>query len=66
MCGISTWEEHTGEQKWEVLGWRGLSKVVFALAVPEWHRTVHLTIFYRNNEGVTITIVRILATPAVV
>jgi hypothetical protein len=48
LCGVSTWEEHTGEQKWEVLGWRGLSEAIFALAVPAWHRTIHRTVFYRN------------------
>ena len=48
MCGISTWEEHTGERKWEVLGWRGLSVAIFALAVPAWHRTVHRTVNYHN------------------
>jgi len=48
LCGVSTWEEHTGEQKWEVLGWRGLSEAIFALAVPAWHRTVHHTVLYRN------------------
>ena len=48
VCAVSTWEEHTGERKWEVLGWRGLSEANFALAVPAWHRTVHRTVFYRN------------------
>jgi hypothetical protein len=33
--------------KWEVLGWRGLSKAIFAQAVPAWHRTVHRTENYR-------------------
>ena len=33
--------------KWEVLGRRGLSEAIFALAVPAWHRTVHRTLFYR-------------------
>jgi hypothetical protein len=42
MCGISTWEEHTGELIWKVLGWRGLSEVIFAQAV------LHRTVFYRN------------------
>jgi len=28
LCGVSTWEEHTGERKWEVLGWRGLSEAI--------------------------------------
>ena len=47
LCGVSTWEEHTGERKWEVLGRRGHSEAIFALAVPAWHRTVHRTIIYR-------------------
>jgi len=41
VCGVSTWEEHTGERKWEVLGRRGHFEAIFALAVPAWHRTVH-------------------------
>ena len=48
LCGVSTWEEHTEERKWEVLGQRGHSEAIFALAVPAWHRTVHRTVFYRN------------------
>jgi hypothetical protein len=44
----STNESTNGERKWEVLGWRGLSEVIFALAVPAWHHTVHCTVFYRN------------------
>jgi len=48
LCGVSTWEEHTEERKWEVLGRRGHSEAIFALAVPAWHRTVHRTVFYRN------------------
>jgi hypothetical protein len=44
ICGVSTWEEHTGEQNWKVLGWRGFSDVIFALAVPAWHRTIHRTV----------------------
>ena len=40
LCGVSTWEEHTGERKWEVLGRKGHSDAIFALAVPAWHRTV--------------------------
>ena len=47
LCGVSTWEEHTGERKWEVLGRRGHSEAIFALAVPAWHRTVHRTVTYR-------------------
>ena len=47
LCGVSTWEEHTGELKWEVLGRRGHSEAIFALAVPAWHRTVHRTVSYR-------------------
>ena len=43
LCGVSTWEEHTGGRKWEVLGWRGLSEAIFAPAVPAWHHTVHRT-----------------------
>ena len=46
-CGVSTWEEHTGERKWEVLGRRGHSKAIFALAVQAWHRTVHRIVNYR-------------------
>ena len=45
----STWEEHTWEQKWEVLGRKGLSEAIFALAVPAWHCTVHRTVIYRLN-----------------
>jgi hypothetical protein len=33
--------------KWEVLGRRGHSEAIFALAVPTWHRTVHCTVIYR-------------------
>ena len=47
LCGVSTWEEHTGERKWEVLGRRGHSEAIVALAVPAWHRTVHRTEIYR-------------------
>jgi len=50
MCGISTWEEHTGELVWKVLRWGGLSEVIFAQAVL--HRTV-ITVKY----SVTITVV---------
>jgi len=46
LCGVSTWEEHTVERKWEVLGRRGLSEAIIALAVPAWHRTVHRTVIY--------------------
>jgi len=48
LCGVSTWEEHTGERKWEVLGRRGHSEAFFALAVPACHRTVHRTVFCRD------------------
>jgi len=48
LCGVSTWEEHTEERKWEGLGRRGYSEAIFALEVPAWHRTVHRTVFYRN------------------
>jgi len=48
LCGVSTWEEHAEQRKWEVLGRRGHSEAIFALAVPAWHCTVHRTVFYRN------------------
>jgi hypothetical protein len=38
MCIFAT--THTGERKWEVLGQKGHSDAIFALAVPAWHRTV--------------------------
>jgi hypothetical protein len=50
--GIIVWRQHVrgacSRWKWEVLGWRGLSEAIFALAVPAWHRTVHRTVHYRN------------------
>jgi len=46
LCGVSTWEEHTGERKWEVLGQRARSEAIFALAVPAWYRIVHRSVFY--------------------
>ena len=52
LCGVSTWEEHTEERKWEVLERRGHSEAIFALAVPTWHRTIHRTVFYRLNGKV--------------
>jgi len=46
--GSIVWHQHVrgacSRLKWEVLGWRGLSEAIFALAVPAWHRTVN----YRN------------------
>ena len=64
LCGVSTWEEHTGERKWEVLGWRDLSEAINALAVPAWHRSVHRTVFYRNLVArcITTSMVRIIQT----
>jgi len=53
LCGVSTWEEHTGEQKWEVLGRRGHSEAIFALAVPAWHRTVHRTVTKIRYDAVS-------------
>jgi hypothetical protein len=50
MCGISTWDDLTVEQNWEVLGWRGLSEVMFALEVPAWHCSVHRTVITVNTE----------------
>ena len=47
LCGVSTWEEHAEQRKWEVLGRRGHSEAILALAVPAWHRTVHRTVSYR-------------------
>jgi len=47
LCGVSTWEQHTGERKSEVLGRRGHSEAIFALAVPVWHCTVHPTVVFR-------------------
>jgi hypothetical protein len=42
------WRQHVRgacwKWKWEVLGWRGLSEAIFALAVPAWHCTVHHTV----------------------
>ena len=55
--GSIVWRQHMGGAhrgaKCEVLGWRGLSEVVFALTVPAWHRTLHRTVNYRNygNRG---------------
>jgi hypothetical protein len=56
LCGVRTWEEHTGERKWEVLGWRGLLEAIFAPAVPAWHRTVNC----RNYQGCVIQRIRII------
>jgi len=39
-CVASTHERSTLEVEMEGLGWRGLSKAIFALAVPAWHRTL--------------------------
>jgi hypothetical protein len=41
-------------RKWEVLGWRGLSEAIFALAVQAWHRTVHRTVNYHNYGKITV------------
>jgi len=35
-----------GGWKWEILGRRGRSEAIFALAVPTWHRTVLRTVIY--------------------
>jgi hypothetical protein len=62
LCGVSTREEHTEERKWEVLGRRGHSEAILALAVPAWHRTVPYTVPYfaviTVKYGVIITVVR--------
>ena len=50
--GSIAWRQHVRgacwRWKWVVLGWRGLSEAIFALAVPAWHRTVYRTVDYRN------------------
>ena len=46
------WRQHARGACWrlkrEVLGKRGLSEAIFALAVPAWHRIVHRTANFRN------------------
>ena len=43
------WRQHVrgacSRWRWEVLGRRGLSEAIFALAVPAWHRTAHRTVY---------------------
>ena len=50
--GSIVWRQHMrgacGRWKWKVLGRRGHSEAIFALAVPAWYRTVHRTVNYRN------------------
>jgi hypothetical protein len=36
-----------GSGNGEVLGWRGFSEAILALAVPAWHHTVHRTVINR-------------------
>ena len=52
--GSIVWRQHMRgacrRWKWEVLGRRGHSEAVFALAVPAWHHTVHRTVFYRLDD----------------
>ena len=38
-CETSARERSMLEVEMGVLGWRGLSEAIFALAVPAWHRT---------------------------
>jgi len=57
LCGVSTWEEHTEERKWEVLGRRGHSE-----AILHWQcqlNTVPYTVpNFTVKYGVIITVVR--------
>jgi hypothetical protein len=50
--GSIVWRQHIRGACWrwkcEVLGRRGLSEAIFALAVPAWHRIVHRTANFRN------------------
>jgi hypothetical protein len=47
-CETSARERSMLEVEMGVLGWRGLSEAIFALAVPAWHRSVPRTVNYHN------------------
>ena len=67
LCDVSTWEEHTREQKWEVLGWRGHSRPFLHWqcqlgTVP--YNEPYFTVF-TVTDGVTITVVSRITTSTV-
>ena len=48
-CVASAHKRSTlGSENRRFLGWRGLSEIILALAVPAWHHTVLRTVNHRN------------------